>query len=48
MLLLMVLIFVLCAEGDHSEVNVPQTAHQSFPGDGQVLAGAHRPRPHRL
>lgn len=27
-------LFVLCAEGDHSEVDVPQTAHQPVPGDG--------------
>lgn len=40
--------FVLSAEGDHSEVDIPQTAHQPLPGDGQVPAGAHRPRPHRL
>lgn len=25
---------VLCEEGDHSEVDVPQTAHQPVPGDG--------------
>lgn len=27
-------LFVLRAEGDHSEVDVPQTAHQPVPRDG--------------
>lgn len=27
-------LFVLCSEGDHSEVDIPQAAHQPIPGDG--------------
>lgn len=41
-------LFLLCAEGDHSEVDIPQTAHQPILGDGEIPLGADRPCPHRL
>lgn len=41
-------VLYLCAEGDHSEVDVPKAAHQPVPGDGQVPAGADRSGSHRL
>lgn len=40
--------FILCTEGDHSEADVPQTAHQPIPGDGKIPAGAHCPCPYWL
>lgn len=39
---------VMFAEGDHQEVDIPQTAHEPVPWDGEVSAGAHCPRPHWL
>lgn len=41
-------LFVPRAERDHTEADIPQTAHQPVPRDGKIPAGAHRPRPHRL
>lgn len=41
-------LFLLCAEGDHSEVDIPQAAHQPILGNGEIPLGADRPCPHRL